>query len=191
MEEVNVTRRQFLKLSGAMAATLAIVELGFDEKEVQAKASTFKIEKLKPTPSICPYCGVGCGVLVYSNGDDVVYTEGDPDHPINQGRLCSKGSTIRQVYTSDRRVLTPKYRAPGSDKWEEVEWDWAIDEIAKRMKDTRDRTFQTKENGITVNRTDAISCFGGAAIDNEELYLLGKLMRAGMGLTYIENQARI
>lgn len=188
---MNVTRRHFLKLSGAMAATLAIAELGFNENEVKAKSSTFKISKLKPTPTICPYCAVGCGILVYSNGNDVVYTEGDPDHPINEGTLCSKGTTVRQVYTSDRRVEKPRYRAPGSTKWEEVEWDWAFEKIAKNMKETRDRTFQVKENGITVNKTESMACFGGAALDNEELYLLGKLMRAGMGLTYIENQARI
>lgn len=191
MVEVNVTRRQFIKLSGAMAATLAVAELGFNENEVKAKSSTFKIAELKPTPTICPYCGVGCGILVYSNGQDVVYTEGDPDHPINEGTLCSKGTTVRQVYTSDRRVEKPRYRAPGSDKWKEVEWNWALDKIANNMKKTRERTFQIKENGIIVNKTEAIACFGGAALDNEELYLLGKLMRAGMGLTYIENQARI
>lgn len=189
--EMNVTRRQFIKLTGAAAATLAVLELGFDEQEVKAKVKDFKIEKLKPTPTICPYCAVGCGILVYSKDNDVIYTEGDPDHPINEGKLCSKGTTVRQVYTSERRVLKPKYRAPGSDNWEEVDWNWALDKIAHNMKDSRDRTFQIKENGVTVNKTEAIACFGGAALDNEELYLLGKLMRGGMGLTYIENQARI
>lgn len=189
--EMNVTRRHFLKLTGAVAGTLAVVGLGFDENEVKSQTDEFKIAKLKPTPTICPYCGVGCGILVYSTGDDVLYTEGDPDHPINEGKLCSKGTTVRQVYTSERRVVKPKYRAPGSDTWEEVEWDWALDKIAVNLKKSRDRTFQMRENGITVNKTEAIACFGGAALDNEELYLLGKLMRGGMGLTYIENQARI
>lgn len=188
---MNVSRRQFLKLSGAMAATLAVVELGFDDLKAKANAKKFKIAKLKPTPTICPYCAVGCGILVYSDGKDVVYTEGDPDHPINQGTLCSKGTTVRQVYTSDRRVKKPMYRAPGSDKWVEKEWDWALDKIAAKMKETRDRTFITNENGMTVNKTEAIACLGGAALDNEETYLLSKLMRAGMGLTYIEHQARI
>lgn len=188
---MNVTRRQFLKLSGAMAATLAVVELGFDDLKAKASAKQFKIAKLKPTPTICPYCAVGCGILVYSNEKDVVYTEGDPDHPINEGTLCSKGTTVRQVYTSDRRVKKPMYRAPGSDKWEEKEWDWTLNKIAEKMKETRDRTFITNENGMTVNKTEAIACMGGAALDNEETYLLSKLMRAGMGLTYIEHQARI
>jgi formate dehydrogenase major subunit len=188
---MNVTRRQFIKLSGAMAATLAVVELGFDDKKAKASAKEFKIAKIKPTPTICPYCAVGCGILVYSDGKDVLYTEGDPDHPINEGSLCSKGTTLRQVYTSDRRVKKPMYRAPGSDKWEEKDWDWALNKIAEKIKETRDKTFITKENGITVNKTEAIACMGGAALDNEETYLLSKLMRAGLGLTYIEHQARI
>lgn len=188
---MNVTRRQFLKLSGAVAATLAVVELGFDDNLAKASSKKFKIAKLKPTPTICPYCAVGCGILVYSDGKDVVYTEGDPDHPINEGSLCSKGTTVRQVYTSDRRMKKPMYRAPGSDKWEEKDWDWTLSKIAEKMKETRDRTFITNENGIVSNKTEAIACMGGAALDNEETYLLSKLMRAGMGLTYIEHQARI
>lgn len=188
---MNVTRRNFLKISGAMAATLAVVELGFDEKKAKASSKNFKIAQLKPTPTICPYCAVGCGILVYSEGKDVVYTEGDPDHPINEGTLCSKGTTLRQVYTSDKRVKKPMYRAPGSDKWVEKEWDWTLDKIAEKVKDTRDRTFIPNENGIVTNKVETIACMGGAALDNEETYLLSKLMRAGLGLTYIEHQARI
>jgi formate dehydrogenase major subunit len=188
---MEFTRRQFLKLSGATAATLAVVELGFDDKKARAATKEFKIAELKPTPTICPFCGVGCGILVYANDKDVVYTEGDPDHPINEGTLCSKGTTVRQIYTSEKRVKKPMYRAPGADKWKEVEWDWALAKIAEKVKDTRDRTYKTVENGITVNKTEAIASMGGAALDNEEVYLLSKLMRAGLGLTYIEHQARI
>ena len=101
---MDVTRRQFIKISGAVAATLAVVELGFDDKKAKAKSGEFKIAELKPTPTICPYCAVGCGILVYSDGKDVVYTEGDPDSPINEGSLCSKGTTVRQVFTSEKRV---------------------------------------------------------------------------------------
>jgi formate dehydrogenase major subunit len=191
MMEMNVTRRQFLKLSGAMAATLAVVELGFNEQAAKAKSSEFKIAKLKPTPTICPYCSVGCGILVYSKDNDVVYTEGDPDHPINEGSLCSKGTTVRQVFTSEKRVTKPMYRAPGSDKWKEVDWEFALDKVAKNIKETRDRTFVPKENGLTVNRTDTIAYLGGAALDNEECHVLQKLFRAGLGLSYIEHQARI
>ncbi len=190
---MEFTRRQFLKLSGATAATLAVVELGFDDMKAKAKANDFKIAALKPTPTICPFCGVGCGILVYANeaGDDVVYTEGDPDHPINEGTLCSKGTTVRQIYTSEKRVKKPMYRPSGADKWQEVEWDWALTKIAQKVKETRDRTFVAQENGINVNKTEAIATLGGAALDNEETYLLSKLMRAGLGLTYIEHQARI
>lgn len=188
---MEFTRRQFLKLSGAVAATLAVVELGFDDKGARAKTREFKIAELKPTPTICPYCAVGCGILVYSKGDDVVYTEGDPDHPINEGSLCSKGTTVRQVYTSEKRITKPLYRAPGSDKWKEVDWEFALEKVAKNIKETRDRTFIHKEKGLTVNRTDSIAYLGGAALDNEECHLLQKLFRAGLGLTYIEHQARI
>jgi formate dehydrogenase major subunit len=188
---MEITRRKFLKISGAVAATLAVVELGFDEKGAKAKSREFKVAELKPTPTICPYCAVGCGILVYSDGKDVIYTEGDPDSPINEGSLCSKGTTLRQVYTSEKRVTKPLYRSPGSDKWEEVNWDFALDKIAKNIKETRDRTFIQTENGMPVNRTDAIAYLGGAALDNEECHLLQKLFRAGLGLTYIEHQARI
>lgn len=190
MVELNLNRRQFLKLTGAAAATLAVVELGFNEKEVKAATKEFKIAKTKVTPTICCYCGVGCGILVHTNDETVVYTEGDPDHPVNEGTLCSKGTTLRQIYTSEKRLTKPLYRAPGSNKWEEKSWDWMYDTIAKRVKDTRDRTFVHKENGMIVNKTETIACLGGAALDNEETYLLAKLMR-GLGLTYIEHQARI
>ncbi len=189
--EAQVTRRQFLKLSGAMAVTAAVFELGFNDQEARAKSKDFKIAELKPTPTICPFCAVGCGILVYSKDDTVVYTEGDPDHPINEGTLCSKGTTVSQVYTSDKRVMKPMYRAAGSNKWVEKDWDWMLDRIADKVKDTRDRTFIMEENGVPVYRTDAIATLGGAALDNEETYLLSKLMRAGIGMTYIEHQARI
>lgn len=186
----QLSRRQFLKLSGATALTLAVTELGFNPKEAEAKVKKLKIAETKVTPTICPYCAVGCGILVHVKDQDVVFTEGDPDHPINQGALCSKGTTVRQVFTSDQRVKKPLYRAPGSDKWEEKEWDWMIDRIAKRIQTTRDNSFVEKENGIFVNKTEAIASLGGAALDNEECYLLTKFMR-GLGLTYIEHQARI
>lgn len=187
---VDLTRRQFLKLSGAAAITLAVTELGFNGKEVRAQTKDLKIAKTKVTPTICPYCSVGCGILVHSKDNEVVFTEGDPDHPINQGTLCSKGSAVRQVYSSEKRQLKPLYRAPGSDKWVEKDWDWMIDTISKKVQATRDKSFVEKANGITVNRTEAIASFGGAALDNEEDYLLVKLMR-GLGLVNIEHQARI
>lgn len=190
MVEINLNRRQFLKLSGATAATLAIVELGFNEKEAYASSKEFKIAKSTVTPTICCYCGVGCGILVHTKDNAVVYTEGDPDHPVNEGKLCSKGTTIRQLYTTEKRLTKPLYRAPGSSKWEEKEWDWMYDRIAKRVKETRDASFVEKEDGIIVNKTERIASLGGAALDNEETYLLSKMMR-GLGVVYLEHQARI
>jgi formate dehydrogenase major subunit len=162
---MDFTRRQFLKLSGATAVTLAVVELGFDDKKARAGSKEFKIAELKPTPTICPFCGVGCGILVYTKDNDVVYTEGDPDNPINEGTLCSKGTTVRQVYTSEKRVKKPMYRAPGASEWKEVDWDWAMEKIAEKVKETRDRTFIASENGMPANKTEAIASMGGAALD--------------------------
>ncbi len=190
MVELNLNRRQFLKLSGATAVTLAVAELGFNEKKAYAQSKELKIAKADVTPTICCFCGVGCGILVHTKDNTVVYTEGDPDNPINEGKLCSKGTTIRQLYTSEKRLTKPLYRAPGSDKWEEKDWDWMLDTIAKRTKETRDKSFIETENGITVNKTEKIASLGGAALDNEECYLLAKMMR-GLGVTYLEHQARI
>jgi formate dehydrogenase major subunit len=133
---------------------------------------------------------------------ELINLEGDPDHPINRGALCSKGSAqfnVRNVYDPETgelrlnpyRVTKVKYRAPGASDWEEKDWEWAMAEIAKRVKATRDATYETTdENGVTVNRTRAIGNLGGAALDDEECYVIQKLARA-IGVTYIEHQARI
>jgi formate dehydrogenase major subunit len=148
------------------------------------------------TPTICPFCGVGCGLIVAAEGNRVVNIEGDPDHPINQGSLCSKGMSVAQLHTVDgkinpRRLQTVKYRAKGSDRWEEKSWDWAFDEIAKRVKSARDAHFIAQDaEGRVVNRLEAIASLGGAALDNEECSLITKAMRA-LGLVYYEHQARI
>ena len=142
-------------------------------------------------PTICPYCAVGCGMVVGSNAGKVVNIEGDPDHPISLGALCSKGATLSQLANSDQRVTKPQYRAANSDKWEEVSWDWALEQIARKIKDTRDAHFIEKDGeGRLVNRLEAIAHVGSAAIDNEECSILVKMMRA-LGLVYIEHQARI
>jgi formate dehydrogenase major subunit len=148
------------------------------------------------TPTICPFCAVGCGAIVASQGGKVVNLEGDPDHPINRGSLCSKGMALAQLNTVDgeinpHRLQKVKYRAPGSSEWEEKSWDWAIEQIAQRIKDTRDANLIEKDDqGRTVNRLEAIASLGGAALDNEECSLIVKAMRA-LGLVYIEHQARI
>lgn len=148
--------------------------------------------------TICPYCGCGCGALVTTNADGVVVNiEGDPDHPINKGSLCSKGASLYQLNrdvmggTNTNRQTTVMHRAAGASEWEEVTWDEAIPAIAAKVKSTRDTYWtSTDGSGRTVNRTDAIACLGGASLDTEECYLLSKAMRS-MGLVYIEHQARI
>ena len=191
---MDVTRRQFIQISGATAAGLAVSGLGFDLKPVKAHAQMLKTQYAKETTSICPYCAVGCGVIVHTSksGDGrVINIEGDPDHVINRGTLCSKGASLSQLSENDQRVTEPMYRAPYSDRWETVSWDWALDEIAKRAKATRDASFEkTNAKGQTVNRTVGIASVGSAALDNEECWVYQALMRS-LGLVYLEHQARI
>jgi formate dehydrogenase major subunit len=143
------------------------------------------------TASICPYCAVGCGMIVKTSGGKVVDVEGDPSHPINRGTLCSKGASLAQLVNSDRRITHPMYRSAGSGEWKTVEWDWALDRIAARIKKTRDEAWIEKDSdGRVVRRTETIASVGSAALDNEECSLLVKALRS-MGLVYIEHQARI
>jgi formate dehydrogenase major subunit len=185
---MDVTRRGFLKVSlGSILAGSA----GTTLRPTEAHADPPKILYTKQTTTICPYCGVGCGMVVYTRDGKVVNLEGDPDHPINQGSLCTKGLSVYQIANNPYRNKKVRYRAAGSDKWVEKSWGWAIQEIAKRVKETRDRTFIEKnKDGLVVNRTEAIAALGGAALDNEECYVVDKLNRA-MGLVYIEQQARL
>jgi len=201
---MGVTRRDFIKVSGS---TVLLGSLGINLDPARAYAQGLRIKDAKVTKTICPFCSVGCGINVHTAGGKVIYTEGDPDHPINEGTLCSKGSSIYQIINNPLRLTKPKYRAPGAAEFKEVEWDWALDEIAKRVKSTRDRTFQLTakskvkekqpdgtekevEKDFVVNRTDAIAHVGSAALDNEECYVLQKMLRS-WGLVYIEHQARI
>ena len=146
--------------------------------------------KVKETTTICCYCAVGCGAIVATYADGTLKIEGDPEHPINEGSLCSKGLAMAQVHEVNGkpnpfRLTRPLYRAPGSSAWEEKDWDWALETIARRVKDTRDATFE-KASG----RTEAIASLGGGELDNEECYLLSKMDRA-LGLVYLEHCARI
>ncbi len=145
----------------------------------------------KATPSVCPYCAVGCGTLVYSKGDKIVDIEGNPDSPINGGTLCPKGAATFQLHVNSNRWTTCKYRAPNSTEWQDVSLPWAMERIAQRIKDTRDRTFtEFDDQNRRVNRTMAIASLGGATLDNEENYLITKLYRS-IGAPFVENQARI
>ena len=187
---MDISRRNFLKLSGGAAAAAGVA--GADlVRPSEARAHDLPIADAKQTTTICPYCAVGCGIIVHTKDGKVINTEGDPDHPINEGTLCSKGAALYQWVNNPKRLTNPKYRAAGSDKWEDKGWDWTLDEIAKRIKSTRDKTFVKKNaKGQVVNRTDGIASVGSAALDNEECYMLQKWLRS-LGLVYIEHQARI
>ena len=185
---MDVSRRGFLKFSVG-SALLGSLTVSLDA--AKSYAATLPIRYAKETQTICPYCAVGCGIIVHSRNGKVINTEGDPDHPINEGTLCSKGASLYQVVNNPTRLTKPRYRAAGSGEWKEVEWDWALDEIAKRIKSTRDKTFVTKnKKGQIVNRADGLASVGSAALDNEECYIFQKWLRS-LGLVYIEHQARI
>ena len=190
---MELTRRRFLQLSGAAWAGVAFSGLGFDLGPIAAYAQGFKLEDSRETKTICPYCAVGCGAVVHTRtgGDGrTINIEGDPDHVISRGNLCSKGAALFQYVENDNRLTQPMYRAPYSEKWEPVSWDWALDQIAARIKKTRDDGFiHTNDNGDVVNRVTNMASLGSASIDNEECWLYQTLLRA-LGLVYIEHQAR-
>jgi len=183
---MTLNRRDFIKVLGA---TTTVGTLGLP-RVARAVSLPDRIKTGKETTTICPYCGVGCGIIVTVNADKVVNTEGDPEHPINRGALCSKGAALSRIFENPFRLTRVLYRAPGAVQFVPKPWTWAVREIAKRVKATRDATFQATDGDRVVNRTTGIACFGGAALDNEEAYLLSKTMRA-LGLTNIEHQARI
>ncbi len=157
----------------------------------RSKALRPRIAGAKKTPSVCPYCAVGCSTNVYSHGNTIVDIEGNPDSPINGGTLCPKGSATYQLHVNPNRWTTCKYRAPFSADWQDVTYEWATEQIAARIKETRDRTFREfDDEGRRVARTTAIASLGGATLDNEENYLIAKLARS-IGTPFVENQARI
>jgi formate dehydrogenase major subunit len=201
---MDVSRRDFLKITGGSLA-LGSVSSGFSPGE--AAAQELRIKNAKQTTTVCPYCSVGCSILIHTMDGKVVNVEGDPDSPINEGSLCPKGASLFQMANNETRLTKPLYRAPGALEWKEVEWGWALDQIARKVKDTRDKTFKSMakstvkekkpdgtevdvEKDFIVNRTEGIAHVGSAAMDNEECYLMQKLVRS-WGLVYIEHQARI
>ena len=141
--------------------------------------------------SICPYCGVGCGQLAYHKAGKLISIEGDPDSPISRGHLCPKGADTYELHTHPGRLKKVKYRAPNSRKWQEMDLETAMNMVADRMWDTRDRTFQETRDGESLMQTTGMAHLGGATLDNEENYLIKKLFAAGLGMVCISNQARI
>ena len=191
---MKINRREFIQITGATAAGLAVSGLGFDLRPVKAHAQMLKTKYAKETTTICCYCAVCCGAIVHTSrkGDGrVINIEGDPDHVINRGSLCSKGAALSQLVENSNRITEPMYRAAYSKEWKKVSWDWALTEIAKRVKASRDATFEsTNAKGQVVNRAGGIASVGSAALDNEECWIYQALIRA-IGVTYIEHQARI
>jgi formate dehydrogenase major subunit len=191
---MKLGRRNWLKVAAGGGAGLALAELGFDPVTVQAATKSLKLSGAKQFTTACNFCSCGCGMVANVVDGKLVNLEGDPDHVINQGALCTKGAAMAATHTSDRRLKKPMYRAPGSDRWEEISWEEAYAKVAKKLKETRDASFiATEKDGdveYPVNRTDAIGFLGGAQHTNEECYLWNKMGRL-LGTNYVEHQARL
>ena len=190
---MKLTRRDFLKVCGGTAGGVALLGMLGPESFLEAAPIDIPLRKrIGEKTTICCFCGVGCGVIVAADENGkAINIEGDPDHPINQGASCSKGSALIQVTNNERRLDKVLYRAPYSSDWEEVSWDWAIDKIARNIKKTRDENWTYKdEKGRVVNHTEAIGWDGSAAVNNEEAYLFTKFART-LGITYLEHCARL
>jgi formate dehydrogenase major subunit len=188
-----VTRRTFIKTSTALSTLF-----GFDLKPAYAQVRDLKISRTTQTHSVCPYCAVGCSVVIHTLGDrarnvhpTVVHVEGDPDSPINRGTLCSKGISLKQFIVNDRRLTQPLYRAPGAAAWTPISWDDAFDRMVRLIKQSRDRAFEVNDaEGRRVNRWTNVALIGGCTDTNEINFLLGKF-RFGLGVLAYENQARL
>lgn len=196
---MEISRRDFLKLSGGAVAGATILGILPSGAVLAAPKPIRLTKRIGEVTTICCYCGVGCGAVAAAESGKVISIEGDPDHPINQGSLCSKGQALMQMRTVDGednplRLTKPLYRAANSTEWVEKDWDWMMDTMAARIKATRDANWTATDNvggtDYVVNRTDAIASFGGGELDNEECYLLTKMARA-LGIVYLEHCARI
>ena len=196
-----LSRRQFLQFSAVSAAGLSTSSLGilgFSATQVLAEVRQYKLERTTETRNTCPYCSVGCGLLMYSLGDkaknapaEIIHIEGDPDHPVNRGTLCPKGAGLLDFVHSPNRLKYPEYRAPGSDKFVRISWDEAFDRIAHLMKNDRDKNFIAKNaDGTTVNRWLSTGFLAASASSNESGYLTHKVVRS-LGILAFDNQARV
>jgi formate dehydrogenase major subunit len=191
---MDLSRRDFFKLSAGTVTGTAIggvAGLGASLAPTLAHAQELRIEKAKATPSVCPYCSVGCATLVHTVEGKIVNIEGDPRSPHNEGTLCPKGAAIFQLHVNPNRPTEVLHRAPGAADWEVWDIERAMNRIAELTRKTRDETFIEKlANGKLVNMTPAIFALGGATLEIEFNHLCQKLMR-GLGIVAIENQARI
>ncbi len=194
---VQFSRRQFLKGTGAGVAGSALGAFGFGEAEVALAqaARPFKLAKATETRNTCPYCSVSCGMLMYSREEGgkqkVFHVEGDVDNPVNRGTLCPKGAGVLDFVNAKTRIQHPMHRKPGSDKFERVSWDFAMERIAQLMKEDRDANFVDKnKDGVTVNRWPTVGFLAGCATSNEPGWLTYKVTRS-LGMLLVDNQARI
>ena len=191
----SLSRREFVRATaagvGSGTALGSLLGLGANLAPATVRAQQLRIKDAKSTPSVCPYCAVGCATIVRTIGGDIVDIEGDPRSPHSEGCLCPKGAATYQLHKNPNRVTKVLHRKPGATGWDEVELDWAMDRVAELVRKSRDVTFVERlENGTLVNHTTAIFALGGATLDNEWNHLQQKLLR-GLGVVAIENQARI
>jgi formate dehydrogenase major subunit len=195
---MDMTRRSFLKLSASAIGATTLATMGFSPKPTLAEVRNFKLAHISETRNTCPYCSVGCGIILYGLGDraknartEIIHIEGDPDHPVNRGTLCPKGAGLLDFIHSPNRLKYPEYRGPGETEWKRVTWDWALDRIAHLVKEDRDKNLQKKNAaGVTVNRWLTCGFLAASASSNETGYVTNKVLRA-LGLTALDNQARV
>jgi formate dehydrogenase major subunit len=197
---MQLSRRGFIKLTGASLAASSLGALGFGDsgEALAAAVRPFKLSATTETRNTCTYCSVACGILIYSMGDraknarsNIIHIEGDPDHPVNRGTLCPKGAGLLDVVHAPTRLKAPRYRAPGSDRFEDVSWDFAIDRIARLMKDERDKNFIARNtDGTIVNRWTSVGMLAASASSSETAYATWKVARS-LGMVVFDNQARV
>lgn len=195
---LQLSRRQFLRVTASSLAGSSLALLGFSSADALAEVRQYKLARTTETRNTCPYCSVGCGILMYGLGDSaknvrtsIVHIEGDPDHPVNRGTLCPKGAGLIDFIHSPTRLTHPQYRAAGSDHWQRISWNDALDRIAKLMKDDRDANFvETTDDGLKVNRWLTTGMLAASASTNEVGYLTHKTARS-LGLLAFDNQARV
>jgi anaerobic selenocysteine-containing dehydrogenase len=195
---MHFNRRQFFKVCAATVGGSSLAQLGFSPTNALAEVREFKLTRSTETRNTCPYCSVGCGLLMYSLGDasknapaEIIHIEGDPDHPVNRGTLCPKGAGLLDFVHSPNRLKYPEYRAPGSKQWQHISWDEAFSRIATLMKDDRDTNFIAKnDKEQTVNRWLTTGFLAASASSNETGYLTHKIVRS-LGMLAFDNQARV
>lgn len=197
---VDLSRRSFLRLTGASVAATSLGAMGFGEAEAEEQAFVrpFKLTSTTETRNTCPYCSVACGVILYARGDvrkgeaaDIIHVEGDIDHPTNRGTLCPKGAALNDFIHAPTRLTEPRYRAPGSDRFEPITWDAALDKIARALKDDRDANLVTHNDaGVPVNRWTSTGFLAASATTNETAWATTKVVKA-LGIAGFDNQARV